>query len=147
MNVDEAIKIRRAYRSLDSIEISDTLIMDLVEKAQVAPSCMNKQPWNFIFVKNREQLDKLFTTLSTGNKWVEKASLIIAVFSHPKNDCIIGEGCVIPRRKVIEANSLVLGVPGKIVGKISDEQRESSWMATKLYQTLPGRYFDSLKQL
>lgn len=63
------------------------------------------------------------------------------------NDCIVGEGCVIPRRKVIEANSLVLGVPGKVIGKISDEQRESSWIATKLYQTLPKRYADSLKQL
>ena len=26
-----------------------------------------------------------------GNKWVEKASMIIAVFSKPKNDCIIKE--------------------------------------------------------
>jgi len=91
MNVNEAIKIRRAYRSLEPIEISDTLIMDLAEKAQLAPSCMNKQPWNYIFVKDKEQLEKLFTTLSTGNKWVERASLIIAVFSQLENDCIIGE--------------------------------------------------------
>ena len=91
MNVNEAIKIRRAYRSLEPIEISDTLIMDLAEKAQIAPSCMNKQPWNYIFVKDKEQLEKLFTTLSTGNKWVKKTSLIIAVFSSPENDCIIGE--------------------------------------------------------
>ena len=91
MNVNETIKIRRAYRSLEPIEISDTLIMDLAEKAQLTPSCMNKQPWNYIFVKDKEQLEKIFTTLSTGNKWVERASLIIAVFSQPENDCIIGE--------------------------------------------------------
>jgi len=53
MNVNEAIKIRRAYRSLEPIEISDTLIMDLAEKAQLATSCMNKQPWNYIFVKDK----------------------------------------------------------------------------------------------
>ena len=91
MNVNEAIKIRRAYRSLEPIEISDTLIMDLAEKAQLATSCMNKQPWNYIFVKDKEQLEKLFTTLFKGNKWVERASLIIAVFSQLENDCIIGE--------------------------------------------------------
>ena len=91
MNVNEAIEIRRAYRSLDPIEIEDTLIRDLAEKAQIAPSCMNKQPWRFIFIKEKDQLEKLFTTLSSGNKWVEKASLIIAVFSEPQNDCIIGE--------------------------------------------------------
>ena len=91
MNVNETIKLRRAYRSLEPIEISDTLIMDLAEKAQLATSCMNKQPWNYIFVKDKEQLEKLFTTLSKGNKWVERASLIIAVFSQLENDCIIGE--------------------------------------------------------
>ncbi len=91
MNVNEAIKERRAFRSLEFVQISDELIEDFAEKAQIAPSCMNKQPWNFIFIREKEQLEKLFTTLSTGNKWVEKASMIIAVFSKPENDCIIGE--------------------------------------------------------
>jgi nitroreductase len=91
MNVEEAIKERRAFRSLEPVEITDELIFDFAEKAQIAPSCANKQPWNFIFVKQKGQLERLFTTLSTGNKWVEKASMIIAVFSKPEKDCIIGE--------------------------------------------------------
>ena len=91
MDVHEAINNRRAYRSLDPVEITDECIKDLAEKAQIAPSCMNKQPWNFIFVKDPQQLEKIFTTLTKTNKWVEKASLIIAVFSEPKLDCIIGE--------------------------------------------------------
>ncbi|NVM37220.1 MAG: nitroreductase family protein [Candidatus Lokiarchaeota archaeon] len=91
MNVQDVIKERRAYRSLDFIEITNDLIIDLAEKAQIAPSCANKQPWNFIFVKEKDQLNRLFSTLSEGNKWVEKTSMIIAVFSKPENDCIIGE--------------------------------------------------------
>ena len=91
MDVNEAIKKRRAYRSFDPVEISDDLIKDLAEKAQIAPSCSNNQPWNFIFIKDREQLKRIFTTLSAGNKWVEKASLIIAVFSRPEDDCNTGE--------------------------------------------------------
>jgi nitroreductase len=91
MNVIDAIKERRAYRSLEFVKISDDLINDLASTAQIAPSCMNKQPWNFIFVREKEQLEKLFTTLTKGNKWVEKASMIIAVFSKPEYDCIIGE--------------------------------------------------------
>jgi nitroreductase len=91
MDVEKAIKIRRAYRSLDKIEITGSLINDLVKAAQIAPSCMNNQPWNFIFITNKEQLEKLFSTLTSGNKWAEKASMIIAVFSNPKSDCIIGE--------------------------------------------------------
>lgn len=42
-------------------------------------------------MKDKAQLNRLFTILSGGNKWVEKASMIIAVFSKPENDCIIGE--------------------------------------------------------
>ena len=91
MEVKDAIEKRRAYRSLDSIEVGRNLIEDLAKSAQLAPSCMNQQPWKFIFIYEKEQLTKLFTTLSSGNKWVEKVSLIIAVFSKPKNDCVIGE--------------------------------------------------------
>ncbi|MFX0023062.1 MAG: nitroreductase family protein [Candidatus Hermodarchaeota archaeon] len=91
MNVEEVIKERRAYRSLEAMEVTDDLINQLAEVAQIAPSCANKQPWNFIFVKEKDQLKRLFTTLSEGNKWVERASMIIGVFSKAKNDCIIGE--------------------------------------------------------
>ncbi|UCG89535.1 MAG: hypothetical protein JSU57_03420 [Candidatus Heimdallarchaeota archaeon] len=63
------------------------------------------------------------------------------------DDCIIGSGCVVPQNKVVEANSLVLGVPGKIVGKVTENQKKYSLNATEFYQTLPKRYHDSLKLL
>lgn len=91
MNVKEAIEKRRAFRSLDPLEITDDLILDLAQTVKISPSCANKQPWRFIFIKEREQLEKLFKLLSAGNKWVKKASMIIAVFSEPENDCVIGE--------------------------------------------------------
>jgi len=91
MKVKEAISKRRAYRSLDPVDISDDLIQDLAEKIQITPSCANKQPWNIIFIRDMDVLTKLFTTLTSGNKWVEKASMIVAVFSKPKNDCVIKE--------------------------------------------------------
>jgi len=63
------------------------------------------------------------------------------------NGCIIGSGCIVPQNKVVEPNSLVLGVPGKIIGKVTDNQKKYSINATKLYQTLPKRYHNSLKLL
>ncbi len=89
MKVKEAIEKRRAYRSLDKAEITDELIKDLSLSASLAPSCFNKQPWRFVFVKSYEQLKKIKGTLSKGNEWAEKASLIIAVFSSKEDDCII----------------------------------------------------------
>ena len=91
MSVKETIKKRRSYRSLDPVEITRDLVEDLAEMARITPSCGNKQPWRFVFAYDKEVLKKLFTVLSTGNKWVEKASMIIGVFSGPKNDCMIGE--------------------------------------------------------
>jgi nitroreductase len=91
MNVKETIELRRSYRSLEKIEVNDELIKDLANMAQIAPSCMNNQPWNFIFIYDKDQLGKLFSTLTSGNKWVEKASMIIAVFSKPNYDCVIKE--------------------------------------------------------
>ncbi|MFX1277403.1 MAG: nitroreductase family protein [Promethearchaeota archaeon] len=91
MEVKEAINKRRAYRSLESVEITDDLIKDLAESAKLAPSCMNNQPWKYIFVKNKEVLSKIFDTLPPTNAWVKKASLIIGVVSKPENDCILGE--------------------------------------------------------
>jgi nitroreductase len=91
MNVKEAIERRRAYRSLDPVEITNELILDLAETAKIAPSCGNKQPWRYIFVYEKEKLKQIFTALSDGNKWVEKASMVIAVFSIPENDCIIAK--------------------------------------------------------
>ncbi|MFX0062529.1 MAG: gamma carbonic anhydrase family protein [Candidatus Hermodarchaeota archaeon] len=63
------------------------------------------------------------------------------------DNCIIGGGCLIPQRKVIEPNSVVMGVPGKVVGKVSEQQSTYSWWATELYQTLPKRYHKTLKPL
>lgn len=89
MDVKEAIEERRAYRSLDPVEITDELIEDFARCAQIAPSCSNYQPWRYIFVYEKEQLEKLFTTLSKNNQWIEKASMMIAVFSKPEFDCKI----------------------------------------------------------
>lgn len=89
MNVEEAIKIRRAYRSLDPVEISEELIKDLAEKAKLAPSCFNKQPWRFVFVYDTQILKKLHTAIAEGNRWITEASMIIAVFSRKDLDCMI----------------------------------------------------------
>ncbi|MBN1801774.1 MAG: nitroreductase family protein [Candidatus Lokiarchaeota archaeon] len=91
MDVKSVIEKRRAYRSLDPIDISDDTIKDLLEVARIAPSCMNKQPWRLVFVRDKMILSRLFDCLSSGNNWAKKASMIIGVVSKPDYDCVIGE--------------------------------------------------------
>ena len=89
MDVKRAIQERRAYRSLDPIEITEGLVRDLAENARLAPSCFNNQPWRYVFAYDPEVLKELRQALSKGNEWAHYASMIVAVFSRPDYDCII----------------------------------------------------------
>jgi nitroreductase len=89
MDVEEAIGKRRAYRALEPVHIDEALIKDLACSAQLAPSCFNNQPWRFAFVHTPDVLEKLQMALTRGNKWAFAASMIIIVYSHPKDDCQI----------------------------------------------------------
>jgi nitroreductase len=89
MDVSQAIRERRAYRSLSSVEITEGLIKDLAEYVQLAPSCFNNQPWRFVFVYDPDSLEEMHAALSSGNVWAQKSSMIIAVFSKQEDDCII----------------------------------------------------------
>jgi nitroreductase len=91
MDVKEAIEKRRAYRSLDPVKITEDIIKDLAEKASLACSCFNKQPWNFVFVHDNNKLMEMREALSKGNEWAYNASMIIAVFSKEELDCLIKE--------------------------------------------------------
>ena len=89
MDVIEAIKKRRAYRSLKPFKVTNNLIKDLAECARIAASCFNNQPWKYIFVYEPKKLKKMQEALSSGNKWAYKASLIIAVLGKKEDDCVI----------------------------------------------------------
>jgi nitroreductase len=89
MDVKQAILTRRAYRSLELVEITEELVRDLAESARLTPSCFNNQPWRFVFVYDPEVLKKLHGAMSRGNQWVQAASMIIAVFSREDLDCRI----------------------------------------------------------
>jgi len=89
MDVIQAIKERRAYRSLEKVEINESLREDLARCAQLAPSCFNNQPAKFVFVFEERVLKEMHSALSSGNEWAREASLIVAVFSKKEDDCII----------------------------------------------------------
>lgn len=89
MDVKEAIKKRRAYRSLEPVEITNDIINDFAECAQITASCFNNQPWRFIFVYNPMMLEKMHNVLSSGNEWAHKGSMIIVVLGKQEDDCVI----------------------------------------------------------
>jgi nitroreductase len=89
MDVKEAIKTRRAYRSLAPAEITEELIRDLAECAGLSASCFNNQPWRFVFVYDPQLLERMREAMSKGNEWTYDASMIIVVLSKKEYDCVI----------------------------------------------------------
>lgn len=55
-------------------------------------------------------------------------------------NCIIGAGSVITEGKTIEDNSLVLGVPGKVVRKVTDEEIKRIKENARAYIALKESY-------
>jgi nitroreductase len=91
MDLVQVIEGRRSHRSLEPVPIGDDLINDLTSAAQLAPSCMNNQPWRYVFVRDKEVLEEVFAALTRGNRWAKRASMVIAVVSAKDYDCAIGE--------------------------------------------------------
>ena len=89
MDVKELIYRRRAYRSLDPVQITPEIMNSLTESARLSPSCFNNQPWRYIFVTDSEILKNMHSALSAGNEWAKAASMIIVVFSKKESDCLI----------------------------------------------------------
>ncbi len=88
MDVTQAIALRRAYRSLAPVAITDGLIRDLALHAQLAPSCANHQPWRFVFVDDPGKLVEMRDVFTPHNAWAHAASLVIAVFGRKEDDCV-----------------------------------------------------------
>jgi nitroreductase len=87
MNVTDAIHARRAYRSLEHVEVTRETVEDLATHAQLSASCFNNQPWRYVFVYERDELEEMYMALSRGNAWAKQSSMIIAAFSKADDDC------------------------------------------------------------
>ncbi len=89
MELMEAIEKRRAYRALEKTRINENMIRQLVQTAQLAPSCYNHQPWRFVFIHSEKQMTAMKYALSKGNRWAYRASGFAVVFSRKDFDCVI----------------------------------------------------------
>ncbi len=89
MDVETAIRARRAYRSLDPVAIGDETVRALADAARLSASCFNNQPWRYVFVRDRAVLERLHGALAEGNAWARAASMIVAVASRADLDCRI----------------------------------------------------------
>lgn len=69
---------RKSVRSYTSEPVPDEMIEQLLRAAMAAPTAMNRQPWEFVVLKDREALDNLAGKLRHA-KMLSQAPLAIVV--------------------------------------------------------------------
>mgnify|MGYP001038886552 CR=1 FL=1 len=84
METLKAILTRRSIREYTQQAVPGELVQELLAAAMQAPSAGNQQPWHFIMVNAREQLQALADVLPFG-KSLQTAPLGIAVCADVKS--------------------------------------------------------------
>ncbi len=78
MEVVDAIKTRRSVRRFQSNKIEDSVIKEIIELGNLAPSAGNLQPRDFIIVKEQETKEKL-AHAALNQDFVAEAPVVIVV--------------------------------------------------------------------
>ena len=79
----DAILARRSIRSYTDEPVSDEHIRAILEAAMSAPSGMNRKPWHFVAVTEREKLDRLGATTKAWGM-LKDAPLAVVVCGDPE---------------------------------------------------------------
>jgi nitroreductase len=78
MDVFEAVRTALAVRQYRDKPVPRDVVRRIVEAGRLTGSSMNRQPWHFIVVENREMLKRLGAAAATG-PYIAQAPLAIAV--------------------------------------------------------------------
>lgn len=78
MDVFDAVRTVLAVRRYDDRPVPDAVVHRIVEAGRLTASSMNRQPWHFVVVQDRENLRKLGAATPTG-PYVTDAPLAIVV--------------------------------------------------------------------
>lgn len=80
--IDEQFLHRWSPRSFEKKDISRDDLFSILEAARWAPSCMNEQPWFFIYPDSEDQNQEFVELLVEPNQvWAKDAAMIIYLFS------------------------------------------------------------------
>ncbi|MEZ4737025.1 MAG: nitroreductase family protein [Caldilineaceae bacterium] len=82
MEVYEAVRTVLAVRSYEDKAIPADLVRRIVEAGRLTGSSMNRQPWHFLVVENRDTLRQLGALAQSG-PYIAQAPLAVVVITEP----------------------------------------------------------------
>jgi nitroreductase len=107
INLDPRLRIifsRRSVRQYTTRAVSEIGIQNLLQAGMAAPSAMNKKPWHFVVVTNRDTLQALADT-HFRSKSIQNATLGIAVCGDPEISALWVQDCTVATENILVAVS------------------------------------------
>ncbi len=71
MEFSQIISSRRSIRAYENKPVSDEILKELLEAGTWAPSAVNLQPWYFVAIKSKEQMEKLTEIMGIVSQRIE----------------------------------------------------------------------------
>lgn len=82
MEVYEAVRTVLAVRTYQAKAIPPDLVQRIVEAGWLTGSSMNRQPWHFLVIENRDTLQQL-GTLAPSGPYIAQAPMAVVVITEP----------------------------------------------------------------
>jgi nitroreductase len=90
--VTTVIKSRHSVRKFKPDPVDEIVIRDALECAAHAPTAMNRQPWLFGVIRNKDLLGRIAQTTDNG-KFIAESPLCFAVFGEKKEKYYLEDCC------------------------------------------------------
>lgn len=105
------IKTRRSIRKYKSQDVPEDHLNKILEAARWSPSAINKQPWQFVVVKDQNIKKEISNNVHLTNRFVSKAPVIMVVCADlEKSQKWALVDCALACQNILlEAHSLGLG--------------------------------------
>lgn len=80
MQTKECIRNRRSIRGYNDLPIEYSDVERLVEDATLAPSGMNRQPWKFVILSDKDKIEKIASFSASQGNWIKTSQYLLFVF-------------------------------------------------------------------
>jgi len=87
LTVLDVIRERGSVRKYEDRPIPEDIMKEILEAARLAQSAGNRQPWEFVVVREKEMKKKL---ASASESFVAEATAAIVCVAHPENSGHVG---------------------------------------------------------
>ena len=130
----QMLRNRRSIRQFKSQGVPQEKIIQLQEALLRAPTSRGKQPWNFIFVEDRELLEKMSRAKTHGSAFVAGAALGVVICADEElSDVWIEDSAIAAITLQYAAHDLGLGSCWvQIRNRLHDDETSSETFLKKL---------------